>query len=588
MAINKIIDRNGNSILDLSTDDLDSDTSKVLQGCKYHGKDGKVYIGSLEKPKVGETDDTVKFIDWDGEVLYEYTLEEAQALTELPEYPNLEKLDAINAKFDGWNWTLDELKSVEEDDYAVPVIGAQCSSKDGAIYITKDFIGGKNYEFAFSWSSYCTVFNQYNNSSNVKVFEHLLSIDWGDGTTSTSTADQEIFQKTYDTTGEYCVRISYEITEILCRVGDQHPTQGTITNISFNNPMYLDKNYLSIDKFTDGKIPPTKLIVLPKDIKEMVKNNDIFEAGWNGSFYLGSTSGGTSTFFNIASDVQYCCSVDNMINPTFLMKGTTYFGFRLKNFNLIVDRDFVSFMNTGSLSASYSFTVNKISLPFSMDLGSRTGSTKVYPWYGMNTLMKQYAFNNTQHLWFPRLFGDNIYFDYIYLPLRSFKNKGTVNIKKISFYPTKRLESITVHDDIIPSIVSGNGEPALQYLDTSLDSGSIYISTSGSGPALNKNLYLKIKSTVNSRTSYLFSLNYAVSNLALLELDLTSNENFIEYTGSTTGSPIFSNTSHNSVLTDKEIRFDFKIYVRRDHLEQYKNSNGWKWYKNYFVGVDVE
>ena len=47
----------------------------------------------------------VNFYDYDGTILYSYTVEEAQALTELPELPSHEGLIC-----QGWNWTLENIK----------------------------------------------------------------------------------------------------------------------------------------------------------------------------------------------------------------------------------------------------------------------------------------------------------------------------------------------------------------------------------------------------------------------------------------------------------------------------------------------
>lgn len=50
MAYNKFV--SGNTVLlDLSNDDLDSDTSKVPSGLKYHGKDGIQYTGTAVNPQ---------------------------------------------------------------------------------------------------------------------------------------------------------------------------------------------------------------------------------------------------------------------------------------------------------------------------------------------------------------------------------------------------------------------------------------------------------------------------------------------------------------------------------------------------------
>lgn len=63
----------------------------------------------------------VNFRDYNGTVLYSYTVEEASALTELPPLPTHEGLVC-----QGWNWTLADIKEMGR---AVEV---------GAMYITDD------------------------------------------------------------------------------------------------------------------------------------------------------------------------------------------------------------------------------------------------------------------------------------------------------------------------------------------------------------------------------------------------------------------------------------------------------------------
>ena len=65
----------------------------------------------------------VTFIDYDGSVLYSYSLAEAQALTELPALPSHDGLVC-----QGWNWTLEDIKSLNR-----PVaVGAMYITDDGA------------------------------------------------------------------------------------------------------------------------------------------------------------------------------------------------------------------------------------------------------------------------------------------------------------------------------------------------------------------------------------------------------------------------------------------------------------------------
>ena len=71
----------------------------------------------------------VNFIDYDGTVLYAYTVSEAAALTELPPLPSHAGLIC-----QGWNWSLDDIKALGRS----VVVGAMYITDDGKtrLYIT--------------------------------------------------------------------------------------------------------------------------------------------------------------------------------------------------------------------------------------------------------------------------------------------------------------------------------------------------------------------------------------------------------------------------------------------------------------------
>ena len=131
----------------------------------------------------------VNFRDYDGTVLYSYTVDEAAALTELPPLPEHSGLIC-----QGWNWSLDNIKAIGR---AVEV---------GAMYITDD---GKT-----------------------RIYIHLedgrtspmlgccpngtVTVDWGDGTepdvltgTSTSTVKWTPTHE-YGAAGDYVIKLTVD------------------------------------------------------------------------------------------------------------------------------------------------------------------------------------------------------------------------------------------------------------------------------------------------------------------------------------------------------------------------------------------
>ena len=137
--------------------------------------------GSLPSASLKE----VNFYDYDGTVLYAYTVEEAASLTELPALPEHDGLIC-----QGWNWTLADIKSMGR---AVNV---------GAMYITDD---GKT-------RIYITLHDGRTSPMLGCCPNGTVTVDWGDGTepdvlTGTSTTSVK-----WTPTHEYAAAGDYVIT----------------------------------------------------------------------------------------------------------------------------------------------------------------------------------------------------------------------------------------------------------------------------------------------------------------------------------------------------------------------------------------
>ena len=120
-------------------------------------------IGSIPAGGGGATPSAkpndVTFIDYDGSILYSYSLAEAQALTELPTLPSHDGLVC-----QGWNWTLEAIKSLNR-----PVTV-------GAMYITDD--GATRLHIRIATVGRMTVPLYIG-----QTVANGVSIDWGDGST---------------------------------------------------------------------------------------------------------------------------------------------------------------------------------------------------------------------------------------------------------------------------------------------------------------------------------------------------------------------------------------------------------------------
>ena len=185
MAINKLMDKLGNVLFDLSADT--ATTSDVKYGVTFHDRTGALKMGIWDGKSGGgsSVDPTylktgVVFYDFDGTVLYKYTQEEFEALTALPSLPDR---TSENLTCEGWNYTLDEAKETYSD------VG---SCQIGAVYRTTD---GSDYFHIRLTSN--------NKSVSLNISTTSITIDWGDGTTTTSGKSH-----TYASMGDYEIKLT--------------------------------------------------------------------------------------------------------------------------------------------------------------------------------------------------------------------------------------------------------------------------------------------------------------------------------------------------------------------------------------------
>ena len=194
MPINKVMDSVGNTLIDLTDDTITPD--KVLQGYTFHDRSGSRQTGILESVPIGRTsnfseDNVVRFIDYDGEIVAEYSIAEANALTELPTPPSHERLI-----FEKWNHTLQE---VQQTTHSL-CVGALYNTVDNATYI--EFFLSAGYI-----NSGSTLYFKTGSSVNGNI-----TIDWGDGTVETksvTSANSNVnYNHIYISCGKYVIKIT--------------------------------------------------------------------------------------------------------------------------------------------------------------------------------------------------------------------------------------------------------------------------------------------------------------------------------------------------------------------------------------------
>ena len=127
----------------------------------------------------------VTFIDYDGAILYSYSLAEAHELTELPALPSHDGLVC-----QGWNWTLEAIKALNR-----PVTV-------GAMYITDD--GATRLHIRIATVGRMTVPLYIG-----QTVANGVSIDWGDGSTAETLAGTGNVNTshTYAEPGDYVISL---------------------------------------------------------------------------------------------------------------------------------------------------------------------------------------------------------------------------------------------------------------------------------------------------------------------------------------------------------------------------------------------
>ena len=170
------------TLIDLTEDTVTPATLK--SGVTAHDASGAKITGTLDTTPPKESD--INFWDYDGTLLYAWTLAELATKTELPPLPSHDGLIC-----QGWNWTLQDIKDAGRE------------LDIGALYITDD---GKTRLYVDvdteTWDDF--VLNYWQDPRNA------TTVDWGDGTTpETKNADSWIEHRhVYASSGSYVITMS--------------------------------------------------------------------------------------------------------------------------------------------------------------------------------------------------------------------------------------------------------------------------------------------------------------------------------------------------------------------------------------------
>ena len=193
----------------------------------------------------------VTFIDYDGSILYSYSLAEAQALTDLPTLPSHDGLVC-----QGWNWTLEAIKALNR-----PVTV-------GAMYITDD--GATRLHIRIATVGRMTVPLYIG-----QTMSNGVSIDWGDGsTTKTLSGTGNVnTSHTYAEPGDYVISLMPQDgcklsfgngSSSYCVMGSTENSGKVYCNML--QEVYVGKNVTSIGNYAFSTCYSLASITIPNSV----------------------------------------------------------------------------------------------------------------------------------------------------------------------------------------------------------------------------------------------------------------------------------------------------------------------------------
>lgn len=170
------------TLIDLTEDTVTPATLK--SGVTAHDASGAKITGTLDTAPPKESD--INFWDYDGTLLYSWTLAELTTKTELPPLPSHDGLIC-----QGWNWTLQDIKDAGRE------------LDIGALYITDD---GKTRFYVDvdteTWDDF--VLNYWQSTKNA------VTVNWGDGSAEEvgPTSGWITLRHVYGSSGAYMITLA--------------------------------------------------------------------------------------------------------------------------------------------------------------------------------------------------------------------------------------------------------------------------------------------------------------------------------------------------------------------------------------------
>ena len=170
-----------------------------------------------------EEPDYVYFYDYEGTLLYKYTTTEFATMSSMPSNPNHGNNEVPLTSL-GWNWSLADAKDFISTNGSL-IIGQMYKPTDNVSHIIIEIPSNPyTYKFGFGVSS--------------------CIINWGDGTTSTSTAVNSYLTHVYEASGRYDITIMPKEGGLYPAINYIGAISNTTTGETYVMKTYIKKIYL--------------------------------------------------------------------------------------------------------------------------------------------------------------------------------------------------------------------------------------------------------------------------------------------------------------------------------------------------------
>lgn len=157
------------------------------------------FVSEIEKIDTKKEEKDINFWDYDGTLLYSYTLDEMRALTALPELPAHEELECTGWNFSSGMTDAEKLAVLQSKKVKHYDIGAIYRTADSCIHIVLKYDDGDEL-----YMTPRIVFGSVDYSEAVES-QQVINVEWGDGSSEnyTPATGFDNISHTYATAGVY-------------------------------------------------------------------------------------------------------------------------------------------------------------------------------------------------------------------------------------------------------------------------------------------------------------------------------------------------------------------------------------------------